>query len=304
MRRGSYRLLLSLFLALGITGCSVKKVAINKLGDALSGSGATFSSDDDPDFIQGAVPFSLKLIESLLAESPRHRGMLFAASSGFTQYAYAFIQQEADEAEDSDLARATALRQRARRMYLRARNYGMRGLEVKHPGLDEALRKDPPKAAMSAVKRDVPLLYWTAASWGGAISLSKDRPDVVAEQPMVEALIDRAFALDPDFDHGAIHSFLINYEQSRPGGGAQAEDRSRRHFERAMQLSEGLQAAPLVSLAENVCVPKQNRKEFESLLNKALALDANVKPEYRLANLVMQRRARWLLARAGQLFVE
>src|SRR5258705_8764895 len=75
------------------SGCSIKKVAINKLGDALAGSGTTFASDDDPEFIQSAVPFSLKLIESLLAESPSHRGLLLAASSGFTQYAYAFLQQ-------------------------------------------------------------------------------------------------------------------------------------------------------------------------------------------------------------------
>jgi predicted anti-sigma-YlaC factor YlaD len=286
------------------TACSMKKVAINKLGDALAGSGSTFSSDDDPEFIEGAVPFSLKLIESLLAESPNHRGMLIAASSGFTQYAYAFIQQQADEAEDRDLARATALRGRARRMYLRARAYGIRALEVKHRGFEAALRKDAKQAVQLASKADVPALYWTAACWGSAISLSKDRPDMIAEQPAVEALIDRAFELDPDWDHGAIHSFLINYESSRPGGGAGAEDRARKHFERAMELSKGFQAGPLVSLAENVSQPKENRKEFESLLNRALAVDVNAKPEYRLVNLVMQRRARWLLSRTDQLFVE
>ena len=71
-----------------------------------------------------------------------------------------------------------------------------------------------------------------------------------------------------------------------------------------MQLSQGFQAGPLVSLAENVSQPKQNRKEFESLLNRALAVNVDAKPEYRLVNLVMQRRARWLLARADQLFAE
>ena len=291
-------------LSAAASGCSIRKVAINRLGDALAGSGTTFSSDDDPDFIQGAVPFSLKLIESLLAESPNHRGMLLAASSGFTQYAFAFIQQDADEAEDRDLDRATALRLRARRMYFRARDYGVRGLETAHRGFGDALRKDPAAAVRAARKADVGLLYWTAASWGSAISLSKDQPGVIADQPIVEALIDRAFELDPDFDLGAIHSFLINYEQSRPGAATGAEERSRKHFERAMQLTAGFQAAPLVSLAENVSAPKQNRKEFLSLLNQALAVDVNAKPEYRLANLVMQRRARWLLARVDQLFAD
>ncbi len=33
------------------SGCSIKKLAINKLGDALSGSGSTFASDDDPELV-------------------------------------------------------------------------------------------------------------------------------------------------------------------------------------------------------------------------------------------------------------
>src|SRR3989449_11697582 len=107
----------SLFVALVLlatgSGCSMKKVAINKLGNALANSGTTFASDDDPELIQSAVPFSLKLMESLLAESPRHRGLLLASSSGFTQYAYAFLQQEADEVVDRDLTQASALRDRA-----------------------------------------------------------------------------------------------------------------------------------------------------------------------------------------------
>jgi hypothetical protein len=150
----------------------------------------------------------------------------------------------------------------------------------------------------------VPLLYWTAASWGLAISLSKDVPDLVADQPQVEALIDRALALDEDWDAGSIHGFLITYESSRLTGEGTAEQRARRHFERAMELTGGKLASPLVSLAEAVSVEKQDRKEFESLLEKALAIDPDARPEWRLNNLIAQRRARWLLKRTDQLFVE
>ena len=67
-----------IFLGLMVLGvinlsCSVKKYAINQLGNALAGSGTVFASDPDPELIRDAVPFSLKLIESLLAESPRVR---------------------------------------------------------------------------------------------------------------------------------------------------------------------------------------------------------------------------------------
>src|SRR5258705_2758174 len=109
------------------TACSMRTFAINRLGDALAESGATYASDNDPTLVREALPFALKLIESLLDQSPRHPGLLLAAAGGFTQYTYAFVQEEADEAEDDDLAAAAALRERARKLYLRARDYGLRG---------------------------------------------------------------------------------------------------------------------------------------------------------------------------------
>lgn len=297
-------LLIALTAACLCASCSVKRFAINRLGDSLAESGTTFASDDDPDLVGAALPFSLKLIESLLAESPKHRGLLFAASSGFTQYAYAWVQQEADELEETDLAKAAALKQRARRLYRRARNYGLRGLEAGCPGFAKALESEPKAAVRAARTRDVPLLYWTAASWGSLISLSKDDPEVIAGQPQVEALIDRALELDEAFDRGAIHSFLVAYETSRPGGTKEGAARARKHYGRAMELSGGHLASPLVSLAENVSLPDQNRKEWEELLGRALAVDADARPELRLANLVAQRRARWLLSRTKDLFLE
>src|SRR2546425_5747344 len=46
-------------------GCAVKKIAVNKLGDAIASGGMTYASDDDPELVREAVPFSLKLMESL-----------------------------------------------------------------------------------------------------------------------------------------------------------------------------------------------------------------------------------------------
>jgi predicted anti-sigma-YlaC factor YlaD len=284
-------------------GCSFKRMAVNKLGNALAGGGTTFASDDDPELVKAAVPFSLKLMESLLAESPKHKGLLFASASGFTQYAYAFVQQDADELEEKDVAAAEEMRVRARRLYLRARNYGLRGLEVNHRGFETALRADPKKAVRAVTAKDVPLLYWTAVSWAAAISVSKDDPDLIVDLPKVEALIERALELDEAFDHGAIHSFLITYEMSRQGAEGDPVARSRKHFERAMELCGGQQAGPLVALAESVSVNKQDVVEFRSLLNRAMEINADAKPECRLVNLVMQRRARWLLSRTDELFL-
>jgi predicted anti-sigma-YlaC factor YlaD len=285
------------------TGCSINQMVANKVGDALAGGGGVFASDNDPQLVKDAVPFSLKLMESLLAESPRHRGLLFATSSGFTQYAYAFVQQDADELEGQNVEAAQAMRIRARRLYLRARDYALRGLDAAHPGFSGELRTTPRAAGRLLQKPDVPMAYWAAASWGAAISLGKDDPALIAEIPQVETLIDRALELNESWDHGSIHTFLITYEMSRSGIKGDPAERARRHFDRALELSGGRQAGPFVALAEAVCVEKQDAAQFEQLLNRALAVDPDAAPEFRLANLVMQRRARWLLSKKDDLFL-
>ena len=58
--------------------------------------------------LDAAIPvYGLKTVEGLLEEAPRHKGLLFAAASGFVQYGYGRVQQEADFVEAHDLARAT-----------------------------------------------------------------------------------------------------------------------------------------------------------------------------------------------------
>jgi predicted anti-sigma-YlaC factor YlaD len=299
-----YPLFLLVVLAVALSGCSVRKIAINKLSDSLANSGTTFASDNDPEFVGQAIPFSLKLIEGLLAESPKHRGLLYAAASGFTQYSYVYVQQPSDELESEDVTRSGDLSVRARNLYLRARDYGLRGLDTKHRGFAEALRANPKSAVRVAKPEDVPLLYWTAVSWGAAISLSKDHPDLIAEQPQVEALIDRAYELNPGYEHGVLDQFLISYESARQGAPSDFAVRSKAHFDRAVTLTNGQLASPFVTYAETVSVQKQNRAEFESLLKQALAVDPDSRPEWRLSNIIMQRRARWLLSREDALFLE
>jgi hypothetical protein len=154
-----------------------------------------------------------------------------------------------------------------------------------------------------ATKKDVPLLYWTAASWGSAVSLGKNDPGLIAETPQIEALVDRALELDETWNDGAIHEFLITYEMARQGVSGDPVERASRHFERALALSHGHRASVYVTYAEAVCVEKQEPEKFEQLLQQALALDPDAYPLIRLSNLVMQQRARWLLTRKGDLFI-
>ncbi len=290
-------------LAALLPGCSLRSIAVNSLGNALARGGSNFASDDDPDLVGEAIPFGLKTMEGLLLEAPRHKGLLLAAASGFTQYAYGWVQLEADLGEAQDLAKATAMRDRARRLYLRALEYGLRGLEVDFPGLRERLRRDPEAALARMKKEHVPLLYWTAAAWGAAIALKVDDSELSADQKLAEALARRALALDETWDAGTIHDFFIAYEAGRASVGGSME-RAREHFDRAIRIANGRRAFPYVTFAESASVGRQNRQEFKALLEQALALDASRPSDYRLANVLAQKRARWLLSRTDDLFVE
>lgn len=302
--RGAAPILVLCGVLAGAPGCAVREYALRSVGDAIAGGGDVYASDDDLELVGAATPFGLKTIESLLAAMPEHRGLLLAAARGFAQYAYVYVQLPADEAEERDIAAAYAQRERARRLFLRARDFGLRGLQLSGAAAAQRLRADPAGTVAAMTREDVPLLYWTALAWGAAISLGKDSPALLAGLAAVDALVRRAQALDPDFDSGALHIFLIGYEVSRPGADAGAIGRAREHFERAVALAGGAHAAPYVSLAESVAVAQRDRREYEALLRQALAVDPGARPEWRLANIVMQRRARWLLARAGELFPE
>jgi predicted anti-sigma-YlaC factor YlaD len=289
---------------LALPGCSLQKLAVDGLGKALAESSSVYATDDDPDLVGAALPFGLKTIEGLLAQSPHNQGLLLAATSGFTQYSYAFVQTEADFIEDTDLIRAVYLRGRALRLFNRARGYGIRGLEEVQPGFADLLRSDPQKALAKFGKKDVALLYWTAVAWGAAISLDKTNPALSADLPGVEALIRRALELNAEFGAGVLYDFMIVYEGGRPSAGGGSVDRARESLTQAVRLSGGRRAAPLVSFAETVDVAIQDRAEFEKLLAQALAINIDDAPDQRLSNVIAQRRARWLLGRMDRLFLD
>jgi len=299
----THGLIPTLVLVLALPACSLRKIAVNSLGNALANGGPNLASDEDPELVGDAVPFGLKTMEGLLLESPRHRGLLFATASGFTQYAYGWVQLEADFVEAQDLAKATVMRNRAQRLYLRALDYGFRGLEVDYPGLRERLRQDPEAALARMKKESAPLLYWTAAAWGAAMALKINDSELSADQRLAEALARRALALDETYGAGAIHDFFIAYEAGRSSVGGSIE-KARRHLDRALQIAGRRRAFPYVSFAESASVSQQNKQEFKALLEQALAVDVSRPSDYRLANVLAQRRARWLLSRTDELFVE
>jgi len=284
-----------------LTGCSlISKRATRMVADSLAAGGTTFSSDEDPELVRGAVPFALKTYESLLESLPDYVPLLTATCSGFTSYAYGFLATDADVLRHTDRAKARALDDRVLHMYLRAHGYCQRALEKRFKGVTTRMLAQPEGAFDKAKKEDVELLYWSAASWGLAMALD---PDTLAiDFPVVRELVERGLELDPTWQRGALHELMITLDSVELLGGSQAE--ARRHFDQAIAMQKGLQPGPYLSLAMGVSVANQDRQEFERLIQSALAIDPNDVPDQRLATLLLQRRAAALLAQADDLFLK
>lgn len=271
------------------------------VGGALGGDGSLFAADDDPELVREAIPFGLKAMEGVLASAPDDEQLLLSAASGFTQYAYAFVQQDAEFLDEQDPERSRAGLARAKKLYRRARDYGLRALEAEYDE-DFRARLNSDRPALLA-ELDEPeaaaFLYWTAAPWAALIALSKDDMNVVGALPAVEAMVARGLALDPDFGSGSLRELAINLEVA-----SGSLDRARAHYTRVLELTGGKKVGPHVTWAEAVAVQQQDRKLFDELLDKALAFDVDEAPQYRLVNLIAQSRARWLKSRAADLFLE
>jgi hypothetical protein len=275
----------------GLAACSPQSLLVRTAADQLASQGS--AAEDDLGLARDAAPFYLKLSESVLERSPGHLRLAEAVSGGFTQYAYAFVAFEADRIESTDAKAARALRERAARLYGRALRHAVAALEQHSPGFVRALadggRASPAPAPRLAADQ-VGVAYWAAASWGAQIALSKDRPDAVADLPLVVRLASLAWEHDPDHGGGALATLMGTLEAGRPGGSAA---RAQQYFDRAIALGEGRNAGAFVAKAEALALPAGDRAAFESLLRQALDAAAARRD---LTNEVMRERAQWLLA--------
>jgi predicted anti-sigma-YlaC factor YlaD len=287
--------------------CSINKMAINAVSDALGGSGSAdvFTSDPDPRLVGDAVPFAIKMYETLLSQNPDHQGLLLTTGSLFVMYANAFVQGQAEMLSPIDEyeERQEGL-DRAKKLYLRGTAILYSALDKKYPGFSGAgVREETIDGYLKNLKKeDVPLLYWAVAGTLAAYSIDVFDFDLGSKIPELTAMIARAYELDPGFNKGAIDEFYILFYASLPeilgGDMALAEV----HFLRALEKTKGLSAGPYVSYAQAVCVPAQDYDAFKDNLEKALAVDPDEDPSNRLVNIISQRKARYLLDRAYDFF--
>jgi len=298
-------LTLAVVYCLSVAACSVNKVAINAVSNALTaeGSAGVFTGDSDPRLVGDALPFTVKMYESLLAANPNHQGLLRTTGSLLVMYANGFVQKPAEQLPPSMYAERRAAMERAKKLYLRGLELLCRGLELRYPGFEGAFQQGKLPATLAKMKKnDVPSLYWAAAGGLSAFSLNPLDLDLGVRVPEFFALAARAYELDAGFNSGALDDFLLLYYASVPASMGGDRKKAEDHYRRALEKSGGRLASPYVSYAQAVSIPAQDYDTFKVCLDAALAIDPNADRQNRLVNIITQRKARYLLDNADLYF--
>ncbi|MBD3321823.1 MAG: hypothetical protein GF350_12075 [Chitinivibrionales bacterium] len=295
-------LLCTLFL---FSGCSIKKIAVNSVANALSGEGGgtVFTGDNDPQLIADALPFALKMYESLLEQTPKHPGLLLATGKAFSMYAYAFVQWPAEKLPDEKIDKQKKMKERAKKLFIRGRDYILQGLEVGHPGFRETLRRSTDSALAMTTESDTSFLYWAGASWMGALTTDKFNLGLLMSMPRAVALVRKCMEYNDSFGEGSCHEFFISYYGSIPESMGGSEQKAREHFQKAVAISGNSKASPYMALATTVCIKHQYKDEFIELLNKVISIDVDRYPHNRLLNIISQKKAEWMLANIDNFFL-
>lgn len=276
------------------------------MSDALSTSdgGSVFTSDDDPELMRDALPLALKMYEALLQKNPDHVELNRATASSFCAYSYAFIHFPADTLPSEEINQKKEMYQRAKKMYLRAREYGFDGLEVKYPGFRKGLAANTDSVLALTEKEDADILYWTGLSWMGAFTVHKFDMKLALSVPKAVKVMKRVAELDPDYGNGAIDEFFITFYGSMPESMGGDLEKAKYHFDRAVKLTDGMSAGPYTAYATAVTIAAQDRIKFEELMKKAKKIKPDAVPEKLLLRTIQHDKAVWYLKHTEDFFID
>jgi len=281
MKKMSDGLTILAFLLLGLTGCT--RLAVNATSTLVPDLTQAFFEECDLQLARQALPGELKLMEGLLKNAPQNKDLLTALCMGFTGYAMLFV-------EDDDPERAS-------KIYLRARSYGLRAIGLKE------MRQQAVQERVKGIGRDeIGPLFWIAMSWHAWINLNLDEPAALGQLGIAQACLDQVMAIDPNYFFGSPYLITGSMLAARPkmlGGDA---IKARDCFSKAMAASNGQFFLAPYYYAKYYAVRVQDKALFLDLIRKVESGQPDRLREVCLINTAVQQKARRLKMLADELF--
>jgi hypothetical protein len=269
--------------ALALGGCTslVGVFAADTLSSAIL-------NQDDPALIESGVPAYLLLIDGLIAQSPDNADMLAAGAQLFALYGSRFAQAP----------------ERAQALTAKARRYGERAICLEHEpacGWQDMDHEELVTELAGVGRRDIDALFAYAVGWLSYLDATSEDWTAVAELPWVQAVLERALALDETYQNGAIHTYLGTLNALRPPALGGRPEVARDHFERAITLSEGRDLSIKVEYAKRYARLVFDQELHDRLLTEVLSAEPHA-DGFTLFNVLARQEAQGLLATSKEYF--
>lgn len=286
MKRINLRLTISTLVLLLLGACaSVMQTATN---DMAANLGTAIMNQDDPETVRDGAPAYLLLLDSFIAGSPDNAGMLSAAAELYAAYGVIFVQEP----------------ERADRLTERALTYGRQALCASNKaacGIQDLSFQAFEAVLEKLQRKDAPSLFTFGLTSIAYVKAHSDDWGAMTRLPRVEAALNRVQALDPGYKAVQVEHFLAVLNTIRPpalGGNFEA---GKRHYERALALSDGKDLSIYVDYARYYARTLYDRELHDTLLDEVIAADPR-QDGYTLFNTLAQREAHQLLDSADDYF--
>ena len=303
------RIILTVVITAIVVACSPKSLIVNQMTAMVDGGITAFERDSDLDMVEKAIPANIKLLEAMLANSPSNDRLSTLIARLYGSYGFGFVETRLEAAlyalppENPSESEIQSLKGQVNRTYEKGMRFALDALERHEPGAQEAFSKvatiDPHLARLG--KNDAAPLFWYGFNLGAWVNRNLDSIRAVSRAHVARKVMERVLELDPAYNNGGAHLFLLAYFGSRPPmmGGSQAKARD--HYRKLKQIAGDDYLLADLLYARFCLQQQQDRDGFAAMMQKIIdhpQSDGNMA----LYNAIAARRAGIYLAAVDQFF--
>ncbi|TFH02029.1 MAG: hypothetical protein E4H13_03270 [Calditrichales bacterium] len=271
--------ILSILSVLFFQACSLNRIVIRQTATILDYGVLALYEETDLKLAEQAMASDIKLLEGLVKGDPENEHLLGLTAQALAGYALGFLEDDEPE--------------RAKAIYLRAREYGLRMLRLNdHFAENEKKPLDDFSQAVNLLDDDqLDALFWTAFAWGGWINLSLDDPRALMELPKVQVMMQRVLDLDERYFHGAAHLFFGSIWGTKPRMLGGDPEKAKSHFEQNLKITEGKFLLTYIYYARFYAAKTLDEELFDAFVKKVNETPAEVLPGFELMNMIAKKKA-------------
>lgn len=272
-------LIFILLLGLNLISCSsMISSATNKMAKNLS---SAITNNDDLATVKAGAPAYLLMLDSFVEGDPDDSSMQIAAAKLYSAYAGVFVKDE----------------ERAKRLTQKSLDFALQAnclVDKTRCNLKTIKFKSFEKIIEQFEKEHLNLLFTLGTSWAGWIQSRPGDWNAAADLGRVTKIMKHALKLDEKFQSGQIHLYLGVLNTLLPPALGGKPEIGKKHFEKAINLSNNKNLMAKVIYAEKYARLVFNQELHDKLLTSVLKTEPRSKG-FTLTNMLAHEQAKSLL---------